>query len=85
VDCLTPAQGEEFLVASLAATPGTFIEAPALIYLKLKSPRHRDRSDVIELIKSGIDVDACRRYLDAHAPSMRAALEEAIARAAAEE
>jgi hypothetical protein len=85
VDFLTPTEAEGFLVQELHAESGAFIGAPALVYLKLKSPRHKDRTDVIELIKGGIDVEACRHYLDQHAPSFRAAFDDALARAIAEE
>ena len=70
---------------ALEGKSGRFIEAPALIYLKLKSPRHKDRTDVIELIKSGVDVEACQQYLDQHAPAMRPLFDDALARAIAEE
>lgn len=56
-----------------------------MIYMKLKSPRHKDRTDVIELIKGGLDVDRCRAYLSAHAPGLVAELDAALARAQAEE
>jgi len=78
-----PAEG--FLAAALDAEPGSFIEGPALVYMKLKSPRHKDRTDVIELVKGGIDVDACRAYLTAHAPAFVLELDAAVARARAEE
>jgi hypothetical protein len=65
--------------------PGSIVEAPPLVYLKLKSPRLKDRADVVELIKAGIDVDACRAYLTANAPVHAAAFEDAVARAIAEE
>lgn len=85
IDFLSPAPSEGFLNDALQGEPGGFIEAPALVYLKLKSPRHKDRTDVIELIKSGVDVEVCERYLDQHAPDLRAAFDEARARAIAEE
>jgi hypothetical protein len=85
VDFLSPEADEPFLEEALAATPGSIADAPPLVYLKLKSPRHKDRTDVIELIKGGIDVAACRAYLTAHAPAQVAAFEEAVARAIAEE
>jgi hypothetical protein len=85
VDFLSPDPAEAFLADALAAPAGSFIDAPALIYLKLKSPRHKDRTDVIELIKGGVDVDPCRSYLDAHAPALRPAFESAVAQAIAEE
>jgi hypothetical protein len=58
---------------------------PPLVYMKLESPRHKDRTDVIELVKAGLDVDACRRYLSDHAPGFVADFEEAVARARAED
>jgi hypothetical protein len=53
--------------------------------LKLKSPRQKDRADVVELIKAGIEIEGCRRYLTANARNLVAAFEDAVARAAAEE
>lgn len=85
IDLLSPSADEAFLEESLAAPPGSMVEAPPLVYLKLKSPRHKDRTDVIELVKAGIDADACRAYLSANAPAYLAAFEEALARAIAEE
>jgi hypothetical protein len=85
IDFLVAGAGEEFLAQALAAAPGSFLEGPPLVYLKLKSPRHKDRTDVIEMVKGGIDVDACRRYLAAHAPQMSASFEDAVQRAAQEE
>src|SRR5438128_517761 len=51
---------------SAAATSGDVPVAPieTLIYLKLKSPRHKDLTDVIELIKAGIDQKRVRSHLD---------------------
>lgn len=85
VDFLGAEPGEEFLAAALEAAPGSIIDGPALVYMKLKSPRHKDRTDVIELIKAGLDVNACRAYLSRHAPSFVAELDGAIARARAED
>jgi len=85
VDFLSPESGEEFLEEALAAPPGSIAEAPTLIYLKLKSPRAKDRADIIELIKGGIDVDACRAYLKKHASDFIAMFEEHVSRAQAEQ
>lgn len=85
IDLLSIKEGEEHLTPALATTPGAFAEPPVLVYLKLSSPRQKDRVDVIELVKAGIDIDTCRAYLTAHAPSLLAAFEDAVARAAAEE
>jgi hypothetical protein len=85
IDLLSVQVGEDHLASALEAPMGSIIEAPQLVYLKLKSPRQKDRVDVIELVKAGIDLAACRSYLARFAPSLAAALEDSIARAAAEE
>ena len=85
IDFLSPASDEAFLEDALAAAPGSIVEAAPLIYLKLKSPRAKDRVDVIELVKAGIDVDICRRYLQAHAPALLPLFVDAVERAEAEE
>jgi hypothetical protein len=85
VDFVSAQPEEDFLTATLDAEPGSMIDAPPLVYLKLKSPRHKDRTDVIELVKSGLDVDGCRQYLARHAPAFVDDFEEAVARARAEE
>lgn len=85
VDFIAPGPEEPFLAAELDAAPGSMIPGPPLVYMKLKSPRHKDRTDVIELFKAGLDVEACRRYLSEHAPAFVADLDEAVSRARAEE
>lgn len=61
------------------------MEAPPLVYLKLKSPRRKDQVDVIEMIKGGIDTKRCREYLVAHARAFVAAFDECVAHAEAEQ
>jgi len=85
VDFIGAEAGEGFLAAALEAEAGSMIEGPPLVYMKLKSPRHKDRTDVIELIKAGLDVDRCRTYLSDHAPSFVADFDDAVRRAQAEE
>lgn len=85
VDLLSPEAGEDFLEATLAAPPGTMMEAAPLVYMKLKSPRRKDQVDVIEMIKGGIDAKQCREYLGAHAPSLLPAFDESLAHAEAEQ
>lgn len=85
VDYLVASAEEAFLSAALDGPPGSILDGPPLVYMKLKSPRHKDRTDVIELVKAGLDVDRCRTYLQSHAPALVDGFEEAVARARAEE
>ncbi len=85
VDFISVQATEPFLAEALAAVAGSMLEAPPLVYMKLKSPRHKDRTDVIELVKAGLDVEGCRQYLSAHAPSLLGEFEDAVRRARAEE
>ncbi|HEX4516527.1 MAG TPA: hypothetical protein VH054_23430 [Polyangiaceae bacterium] len=85
VDFLSPDETESFLEAALSAAAGAVIEAPALVYMKLKAGRLKDRADVVELIKASIDVDACRAYLSANAPALAPAFEDAVRLAVAED
>ena len=87
VDHLSAQEGESFLTGGLppATAPLTTAPIEVLIYLKLKSPRVKDRADVVELIKAGADVALCRAWLEAKAPSFVASLLEAEKAARAEE
>jgi hypothetical protein len=85
IDLLSVQPGEEHLVTAFDKPMGSMIEAPQLVYLKLKSPRQKDRVDVIELIKAGIEIDACRTYLIKHAPALTPLFEDSVLKAAAEE
>lgn len=85
VDCLSIASDEGHLLEALAAGPGSFAPAPVLVYLKLKSPRFKDRADIVELIKAGIDVDDSRQYLLRHAPHFVESFDDAVRTARAEE
>lgn len=69
VDFIGADANESFLAAALEAEAGSIIEGPPLVYMKLKSPRHKDRTDVIELVKAGLDVDRCREFLGQRAPA----------------
>jgi hypothetical protein len=71
VDYLSARPGEEHLAAVLEGAPGSFVGAPPLVYMKLRASRLRDRGDVAGLINAGVDVEACRRYLAAHARARR--------------
>jgi hypothetical protein len=87
VDLLSASDDEAFLEQSLEPPSAEIAVVPAgtLVYLKLKSPRLRDRADVVELIKAGLPVDNVRNYLEQHAPALAGRLEECVARAHAEE
>jgi len=88
VDLLSTSGSEAFLEHSLAhpiADEVPVVPAGTLVYLKLKSPRLRDRADVVELVKAGLAVESVRPYLERHAPSLVARFDECLARARAEE
>lgn len=84
IDYLAPRSDEDHLAVALAEPPGTFIDVPRLIYMKLRASRMQDRADVVALIKSGQDVDACRVYLTANAPALVATFDDLVAAAASE-
>ncbi len=81
------AQDEPFLSEGLPAAEVQLAVAPieVLLYLRLKSPRAKDRADVIELIKAGADVARARTFLVAHAAQFIPALDRAVEEARAEE
>jgi hypothetical protein len=56
-----------------------------LVYLKLKSPRAKDRVDLIELAKVGASAERCRAYLSHNAPHLVAKFEDCVAAAALED
>ena len=85
IDYLTPRPDEGHLAGAFAAPPGTFIDVARLVYMKLKASRMQDRADVVALIKSGQDVDACRAYLVSNAPPLVAAFDDLVAKAASEQ
>jgi hypothetical protein len=87
IDHLSANENEPFLGAELPSASDVLSVAPieVLAYLKLKSPRAKDRADIVELIKAGIDVPRCRRWLERHSPSFVEPLNEAEASARREE
>jgi hypothetical protein len=84
IDFLTPDVDEPFLESTLSNPPGSVIDAAPLVYMKLKASRMQDRADVVALIKSSLDVDACRAYLHANAPAFVSRFDDLVATAAAE-
>jgi hypothetical protein len=84
VDFLSIQKEEAFLEVGLS-TDGGIISAEALVYLKLKSPRAKDRVDIIELVKAGLNVAVCRIYLGHNAAQLLAKFDEAVTVAHAEE
>ena len=89
VDHLSIAPDEAFLVEHLEnprVVDGIpVIAVEALVYLKLKSPRDKDRTDVIELVKAGIDAKAVFAWLSRHAPTMAQRFAKAVDKAVEEE
>jgi hypothetical protein len=84
IDLVSIGPNEHFLEAGLEAASGSFLEASPLIYLKLKAGRLQDQADVANLVKAGLDVKACRRYLETHAPDLVARFDELVSRAESE-
>jgi hypothetical protein len=88
VDLLSTSGENAFLEETLPEpSPGEvpIVSAGALVYLKLRSPRLKDRADVVELLKAGLDVAPVRKYLEQHAPALVPDLDECLARVRAEE
>lgn len=84
IDYLSARPDEAHLAAALLDSPG-FIDVARLVYMKLKASRLQDRADVGGLVKAGLDVDACRAYLVAHAPALVARFDALVTTAASEE
>jgi hypothetical protein len=82
IDFLSIGKDESYLEAAFSEP---VVGAPVLVYLKLKSPRSRDRTDLIELVKVGMDLGDVRSYLGAYAPTLLPKLEEIVLAARAEE
>jgi hypothetical protein len=53
--------------------------------MKLKANRLRDQLDVVELVKAGVDRDACRSYLETNAPDLVELFDKYAQQAAAEQ
>jgi hypothetical protein len=82
VDTLSVRDDEQHLLAAIEApelsegVPVAPVEA--VIYLKLVSPRSKDRLDLVELVRAGVDLERVRAYLDRHAPSLRSKFEDIV-------
>ncbi|HEX3477148.1 MAG TPA: hypothetical protein VHT91_19125 [Kofleriaceae bacterium] len=85
IDYLAPRPDEVHLAGALDAQPGTFIDIARLVYMKLRASRMQDRADVVALIKTGQDVDACRAYLLSNAPALVAAFDDLVTKAGSEQ
>lgn len=88
IDSLAPKHDEPFLAAARDVAPISdgipVLGVEALIYMKLTAFRLRDRVDVVELIKSGVDPAPCRAWLEEHAPLMLERFDELAQSAEAE-
>lgn len=81
IDFLSPDAEEGFLRTCLDAPAGSIIPAGPLVYLKLKASRLRDQTDIVELVKTSLDITDVRSYLATNAPAMVAQFETLVARA----
>jgi hypothetical protein len=82
VDTLSIRDEEKHLLAAIE-TPDVSEGVPvapveAVIYLKLVSPRSKDRLDLVELVRAGVDLPEVRAYLDRYAPTLRAKFEDIV-------
>lgn len=85
IDYLVANADEPHLAAALEGSFGTAIDAPRLIYMKLRANRLRDQLDVVELIKAGVDREACRSYLQTNAQDLVELFDKYARQAAAEQ
>lgn len=89
IDTLPIRSSEPFLRAamdgSISSEGVPVAPVEVLFYMKLLSPRHRDRTDIIELVKRGADVPRIEAFIDAHAPALRPKLDDAVRTAREEE
>lgn len=83
VDFLSIGADERFLESEVSKDGG-IASASVLVYLKLKSPRTKDRADLVELVKAGIDVAVVRSFLATHRPGFVDKLDEIVRTAEAE-
>ncbi len=85
IDYLVAGTDEPHLREALQNSFGNALDAPRLIYMKLRANRLRDQLDVVELIKAGVDRDASRMYLEAHAGDLVVLFDKYARQAAAEQ
>lgn len=89
VDPISIRPGDEHLEAAVSApivSHGVPVApAEALVFTKLRSPRRKDAADVVELVKSGLDVEPVRRYLTRHSPDLLPKFEALFSDAQAED
>lgn len=81
VDTLSIFVGEEHLGASISVPKNEsvpVVPVSTLIYLKLKSPRAKDSSDIVELLKVGVSPQYVRNYLKKNAPVLYAKFERLV-------
>jgi hypothetical protein len=85
VDPLSVGPDEPWLLEAVRKAPLSqgipVLPLEALVSMKLKSPREKDRVDVIELVKAGIATGPVREWLGKHAPGPARRFEEAVEQA----
>ena len=71
IDYLSPtALGEHVETAFEQTDKLNIVPIEVLIYMKLVANRRKDQLDVVELVKSGVNVKDARAYLLSHAPDL---------------
>lgn len=70
VDVLSDDVVDDELEGPIATEGIPIVSVEALVYLKVKCHRRRDKEDVVELLKAGIDEKDCRQFLQEVAPGL---------------
>jgi hypothetical protein len=76
---------ERAIVAASVSGGVPVLPIEALVYLKLKSPRRKDSTDIVELVKLGLPVDRVTKYLASHAPGLLDKFDDLVVVAKSEE
>lgn len=88
IDMLSQLRGETALDGAIRDATETggirVVPLDCLIYMKLKSSRSKDFSDIVELLKVGHDIDLIRGMIGTNAPHLLTKLDKAIAEACAD-
>lgn len=75
IDYVPITEDETFLEDSLCQET---IDTPALVYMKLRAGRRKDKDDVVQIIEAGADINAIIEYLSNNAPDLLPVLDKLL-------